>query len=258
MLIHGSELWQGKTVWITGASSGIGRSLAAELAEMGATVVVSARSSKKLDELAMLSPQKILPLPLDVSDHLQTGAARERLASRVEAIDVAILAAGVVEYEDDLSFDISRYQRVFDVNVFGLVNAVNIAMPLLKNSLHKPYIVGISSLSVVAGFPRAEIYGASKAAADYFLKSLRMDLEKEAFDISIVRPGFVKTPMTDVNDFPMPFIISTEEATRIIIKNMNKRKLFIHFPRRFYWLLKCMSLFSQVWYRALAPKLRRR
>ncbi len=249
--------WEGKTVWITGASSGIGRCLAIDLANMGAVVIVSARSVSKLNDLAKISPQKILPLPLDVSDASQIKQVREQLFSRVEAIDVVILAAGVVEYENDLTLDILSYKKVFDVNFFGLVNSVNIAMPLLKNSRHKPYIVGVTSLTVVTGFPRAEIYGASKAAADYFLKALRMDLPTDAFDISIVRPGFVKTPMTDVNDFPMPFIMSAEKAAQTIIVNMNKRKLFINFPRRFYWLLKCMSCCSWLWYRLLAPKLRR-
>ncbi len=256
-LTDNRESWEGKTVWITGASSGIGRCLAVDLANMGAVVIVSARSVSKLNDLAKISPQKILPLPLDVSDESLVDQAREQLSSRVESIDVAILAAGVVEYENDLAFDMPSYKKVFDVNFFGLVNSVNIAMPLLKNSSHRPYIVGVTSLTVVAGFPRAEIYGASKAAADYFLKALRMDLSKEDFDISIVRPGFVKTPMTDLNDFPMPFIISAEKAAQTIIKNMDKRKLFINFPRRFYWLLRCLSCFSSVWYRLLAPKMRR-
>lgn len=249
--------WEGKVVWITGASSGIGRCLAVELASMGATVIASARSASRLSDLAKVSPQKILPLPLDVSDTSLVNSAREQLFRRVESIDVAILAAGVVEYERGLAFDMSSYQKVFDVNFFGVVNSISIAMPLLKKSLHKPYIVGVTSLTVVAGFPCAEIYGASKAATDYFLTSLRMDLPKEAFDISIVRPGFVKTPMSDGNDFPMPFIMTAEKAAQTIIKHMNKRKLFINFPRHFYYLLKCLSFFSLLWYRLLALKMRR-
>jgi len=163
----------------------------------------------------------------------------------------------VVEYEDDLSFNIERYQSVFDVNFFGLVNSVAIAMPLLKKSEHKPYIVGVTSLTVLTGFPRAEIYGASKAAADYFLKALRMDLSPERFDLSIVRPGFVKTPMTSVNDFPMPFIMSADDAADRIIDGMIKRKLFINFPRRFSFILKLLSSIPSIWYNVLGPKMNR-
>ena len=249
--------WQGKTVWITGASSGIGRCLALELASMGATVIVSARNKDKLEELSKLSPQKILALAVDVTNAAQIDAVQSQLASRIESIDVAIFAAGVVEYEDDLAFNNETYRKVFDVNFFGLVNSVAMAMPLLKKSAFKPYIVGLTSLTVVIGFPRAEIYGSAKAAADYFLKSLRMDLPQQEFDISIVRPGFVKTPMTAVNDFPMPFIMSAENAAQRIIKGMDRRQLFINFPRRFYWMLHILSGFPTIWYRWLAPKIRR-
>lgn len=255
--INDAKNWQDKTVWITGASSGIGRCLALELAGMGATVIVSARNKEKLEELTILSPQKIIALAVDVTNANQISAVQSQLANRVESIDVAIFAAGVVEYENDLAFDDKTYRKVFDVNFFGLVNSVAMAMPLLKKSAFKPYIVGLTSLTVVIGFPRAEIYGAAKAAADYFLKSLRMDLPQEDFDISIVRPGFVKTPMTAVNDFPMPFIMSAESAAQRIIKGMNSRQLFINFPRRFYWILHVLSGFPTIWYRWLAPKIRR-
>jgi short-subunit dehydrogenase len=251
------ELWHGKTVWITGASSGIGRCLALQLAQMGATVIASARNKEKLEELTKLSPQNIIALPVDVTNAAQVSDMQYQLASRVESIDVAIFAAGIVEYENNLAFDEKIYKEVFDVNFFGLVNSVAMAMPLLKKSVFKPYIVGVTSLTVVIGFPRAEIYGSAKAAADYFLKSLRMDLPYQQFDISIVRPGFVKTPMTDVNDFPMPFIISAESAAQRIIDGMNKRKMFINFPRRFYWILHILSGFPSVWYRWLAAKIRR-
>lgn len=249
--------WKGKTVWLTGASSGIGRILALKLAKMGCTVIISARRLEVLKEVAKNAPQQILPLAFDVSDIDQRDRIREQLAERIESIDIALFVAGVVEYEDDLSFDAKRYQHVFDINFFGLVNSVAIAMPLLKQSKHKPYIVGVTSLTVLAGFPRAEIYGASKAAADYFLQALRMDLDPNEFDLSIVRPGFVKTPMTSVNDFPMPFIMSAEAAADRIISAMERRKLFVNFPKRFSFLLKLLSSVSSIWYKILGPKMNR-
>ncbi len=249
--------WNGKTVWLTGASSGIGRILAIKLAKLGCTVIISARRANVLAEVASHSPQQLLPLPFDITDASSRDQVRQQLADRVEAIDIAIFAAGVVEYEDNLDFETEQYRRVFDVNFFGLVNSVAIAMPLLKKSAHTPYIVGVSSLTIVAGFPRAEMYGASKAAADYFLKSLRMDLDSKTFDLSIVRPGFVKTPMTAINDFPMPFIMTADAAAERIIQGMHKRPLFINFPRRFNLLLKLLSLSSNLWYRKMAVKMSR-
>lgn len=249
--------WKGKTVWLTGASSGIGRVLALKLSNLGCTVVISARRADILEEVAKHAPQRILPLALDVSDSSQRDQIRQRLAERVESIDIALFVAGVVEYENDLSFDSDRYQQVFDVNFFGLVNSVAIALPLLEKSRHKPYIVGVTSLTVLAGFPRAEIYGASKAAADYFLKALRMDLDPDRFDLSIIRPGFVKTPMTSVNDFPMPFIMSADDAADRVIAAMGRRKLFVNFPKRFSLLLRCLSGFSSIWYKVLGPKMSR-
>lgn len=249
--------WSGKTVWVTGASSGIGRALAIKLARLGCTVVISARRETVLNEIAQQAPQQLLPLAFDITDNDARESVQQALASRIESLDMVILAAGVVEYENELDFVSERYQRVFAANFFGLVNSVAIAMPLLKQSVHKPYIVGLTSLSVVVGFPRAEIYGSSKAAADYFLKSLRADLSPQAFDVSIVRPGFVKTPMTSVNDFPMPFVMSAEEAAERIIQGMEKRKLFINFPTRFTLILKLCASLPWLWYRKLAPRMNR-
>ncbi len=250
--------WAGKTVWITGASSGIGRVLSLKLAKLGCTVVISARRADVLQEIAQQAPRKILPLAADIADSKLRDQISAQLQDRVEAIDVAIFSAGVAEYEDDLRFYCEQYQRVFDVNFFGLVNSVAIAMPLLKKSSYKPYIVGITSMTIFAGFPRAEVYGASKAAADHFLKSLRMDLPTSEFDVSIIRPGFVRTPMTSVNDFPMPFIMSAEAAAERIVNAMNKRKLFVNFPWRLSIVLKLLSRCPRIWYNLLAAKMRRR
>lgn len=249
--------WAGKTIWLTGASSGIGKALALTLAGLRCTVIISARRLQLLEEIASHAPQLLIPLAIDVTDSESRSQAQKLLAERVERIDIVILSAGVVEYEDDFDFDIDRYRRVFDVNFFGLVNSVAIALPLLKKSHQKPYIVGLTSLTVLIGFPRAEIYGASKAAADYFLKSLRADLSPDEFDISIVRPGFVKTPMTDVNDFPMPFIISADAAAQRIIKGMKQRKLSINFPTRFSYLLTLLSSFPAFWYKKMGSRLSR-
>ncbi len=247
-----------KTIWIVGASTGIGRSLAIKLAKAGNFVIASARSEDKLSQLAVSYPDRIYPLPLDVAqidhDKKRQKSVEQKLQHITDVIDIVIIAAGTVEYQDDMDLDTAMYRRVFDANFFGMVNTVAIAKPFLAASQQRAYIVGISSLSMMIGFSRAEAYGASKAAADYFLHSLCVDLPKRKYDLSIVRPGFVETPMTSVNDFPMPFIMSADVAADRIIRGMEKRKRLIIFPRRLYFIIKLMSTFSYFWYQYIGPK----
>jgi short-subunit dehydrogenase len=241
-----------KTIWVVGASSGIGRALAIRLAEEGNFVIVSARRQEKLDELVSLHPTKMAALAVDVSlDDTQASAALKKIT---DVIDVVVIAVGTAEYDDDVSLDIAMYRRVFDANFFAAVNTLAIAKPFLEASEQRAYIVGISSLSMMLGFSRAEAYGASKAAVDYFLHSLSIDLPKRKFDVSIVRPGFVETPMTAVNDFPMPFLMTAEQAAERILVGMKKRKRLIVFPRRLSMILRLLSWSSCLWYRYLGPK----
>jgi len=243
-----------KTIWIVGASSGIGESLAIRLMEAGNFVIVSARSEDKLAALAQRNPQRIVPLPIDISKDSDVTSISQGLQAITDSIDIVIVAAGVVEYENDLLLDAAMYRRVFDVNFFGMVNAIAIAKPFLEASPHKGYIVGLSSLSMMIGFPRAEAYGASKAAVDYFLHSLMIDLPQRKFDVSVVRPGFVKTPMTSVNDFPMPFLMTAEQAAGRILRGMEKRQRVIVFPKRFAVMLRLLSCLPWLWYKYLGPK----
>jgi short-subunit dehydrogenase len=242
------------TIWIVGASSGIGEALAIRLMEAGNFVIVSARSEDKLTALAQRNPQRISALPMDISKEADIASISQRLQSITDYIDIVIIAAGVAEYEDGLSLDTAMYRRVFDVNFFGMVNTIAIAKPFLEASSHKGYIVGLSSLSMMIGFSRAEAYGASKAAVDYFLHSLRIDLPQRKFDVSVVRPGFVTTPMTSVNDFPMPFLMTADQAADRILRGMEKRKRLIVFPKRLSMILSLLSCLPSLWYKYLGPK----
>jgi short-subunit dehydrogenase len=243
-----------KTIWIVGASSGIGRSLALRLAEAGNFVIASARSEDKLYALQQTNPQRIASVPVDVSNIGDGLDLTRRLQAITDSIDIVVIAAGRVEYEDKLSLDVAMYRRVFDANFFGTVNTLAIAKPFLEAAQQKAYIVGISSLSMMIGFSRAEAYGASKAAVDYFLHALLIDLPQRKFDVSIVRPGFVETPMTSVNDFPMPFMMSADEAAKRILRGMERRQRLIVFPWRLQFILKILSWFPSLWYRYLGPK----
>ena len=252
---------ENKTIWITGASSGIGSELAVQLAEMGNTVVVSARGLEKLEVLEQLSSPmsgSIKALAYDVTQDQETENTRARLEGVVNHLDIVIICAGRCEYVDDAELEIDLFRRVYDVNVFGAVNSARVALPLLQKTRAttegKPQIVAIASLSAVTGLPRAEAYGSSKAAMIYLFNTLRLDLQKR-IDVTIVNPGFVATEMTKQNDFPMPFMMQPEEAAQCIIKGVAKRRLTVNFPLRLWLSLKLPSLIPSLWYRWIGPKL---
>lgn len=247
----------GRCIWITGASSGLGKVLAEQLADAGNFVIVSARSQPALAKLAVQYPGKIKPLPLDISRNIDLKETAIQLREITDYLDMVICAAGICEYEDNLSFNPDMYEHTLDVNFLGAVRTLNIALPLLKKAQTRPHFAVISSLSTCVGFPRAEAYGASKAALNYFMQSLRADLSRIALDLSLIRPGFIATNLIEQNDFAMPFIMTPETAAERIIKELGKRKFLIDFPLRLSWPLRTWGLLFSVWCKWVAPKLTR-
>lgn len=238
-------------IWLTGATSGIGEALAKRLISEGHHVVVSARNQQALEALCQGAPHAY-PLPLDISDQQAVLAAGKQIGEWLGALDLALFNAGTCEYVDARHFDMALIERVFKPNLFGTLYGIEAALTLLRAARHegKPArLAATSSASAYLPLPRAEAYGASKAAVSYFLESLRLDLHQEGIDVSIIHPGFVKTPLTDRNDFPMPMQVSAEEAASAIIAGLVKGRLDIHFPRRFTYLVKLLGI--------LPPALRR-
>ena len=252
-----------KKVWITGGGSGIGRSIALALAHRGDTVVISGRNAEKLDdvvkefEASNSGSGELFGLPFDVSREEQIEAITAKLSDKIDGLDIAILSAGVCEYVDNVELESSLFRRVFDANVFGVVNSTQVALPLMKvrqkNCSEKPHLVAISSISTYTGLPRASAYGASKAAVDYFCDSLSIDLGILGIDVSVIQPGFIDTPMTSQNDFPMPFQMSAEQAAQRIIKAIDSRKRLYRFPKRLLWLMRVPRSIPFIWYRFVAP-----
>ena len=220
-----------KVIWVTGASSGLGRSLALQLARAGALVIASARNQQALDELAELD-DNIRPLACDITDSAGFAALLEQMNAISPHIDQAILNAGNCEYLDFPDPDWAAIKRVMEVNFLGSVNCVEFVLPLLRASAEqRPHLVVVASQVTAAPFPRAEAYGASKAALQYFCESLRIDLAPENIDVSVINPGFVDTPLTRKNDFEMPFLMDVEDAARRIVARLPARPRSYSFPK---------------------------
>ncbi|MGI5308111.1 SDR family NAD(P)-dependent oxidoreductase [Rheinheimera sp. WS51] len=234
-------------ILITGATSGIGQQLVTDYAVAGHQIWACGRNQQQLD---IMASNNVTTLCFDVSNAAQ---CRELLTG-LPVLDLVILSAGVCEYIDDAQqFDLELVQRVFAVNFFGMLNC---AQPLLPQMQAGSKLVFIDSMSRLLPFSRAQAYGASKAAIHYFASSLATDLTPRGINVVTVSPGFVKTPMTDANDFAMPTRISVAEASQAIQKQLAVGKQSIYFPRLFGWLLRLLHLLPDAIQRRIADKLK--
>lgn len=234
-----------QTVWITGASSGIGRALAVVLAEHENHLILTSRNQQNLTDLANSLDCPTTVIAADISETSSTGFLRNELDKLDEGLDMAILCAGDCEYVDSRNFDADAIERMFKVNVFGFSRSIESALPALRKSRKSPHIVGISSASAITGLPRAEAYGASKAAVVSMLESLALDLFQEGIAVTTVLPGFVDTPLTQRNDFPMPFLMSSRQAANIILKGIEAGNRRIEFPKRLIWSLRLFRMLPE-------------
>ena len=222
------------TCLITGASSGIGRELALHYAANGWKVYAVARSADKLHELAQHSA--IHALPLDLTDNTALQRTAQQLADDGVVLDLLLLNAGTCEYVDANDLDLAAFERTFAINFHAVVAATKYFMPLLQASL-TPQLAIVSSMAHFFPFTRSEAYGASKAAVSYFVDSLRVDLADSGINISLIEPGFVDTPLTQKNDFAMPFLVPVTQAAGRIYTGLAKGNSRIRFPRRLSVLL---------------------
>lgn len=235
------------TIWLTGASSGIGESLARRLSGAGRSLIVTGRRSEPLEKLAATGPGKVTPAVGDTTSRDDQQAISECLG-RHGPVTMAILNAGTCEYLDVSDFRSEVIEKNIVTNVIGTSRSIETALPALRKARQQGYpatLVIVGSSAWWFPFGRAEGYGASKAALSYLARSLRADLAGEGIDVVLVSPGFVKTPLTDQNDFPMPFRVSAEEAATRIVKGLDKGRNSIEFPRRFTWLMRLFGALPQ-------------
>lgn len=239
-------------ILITGATSGIGEQLVRDYAAEGHQLWACGRNAEKLAALApeVIQAANIKTLCFDVSDYQ---ACREQLAT-VPPMDIVILSAGVCEYIDDAQhFSAELVERVLGVNFFGMIYCAQVLLPGLKAGSK---LVFIDSMSRLLPFSRAQAYGASKAAIHYFATSLAVDLKASGIDVVTVSPGFVKTPMTDANDFEMPMRISVEQASASLRQQLAAGRRHIYFPRLFGWILRLLHMLPSALQGYIARKLK--
>jgi short-subunit dehydrogenase len=237
--------WSGKVVLITGASSGIGRALAIELGRRGATVGLLARRVDALRELAVEVERaggRALALPADVRDAAQVRAAAGELRARFERIDVLIANAGIASTAHITELRAEDVNEVMSINVVGAANSVTAVLPEMV-ARGRGQLVAISSLSAYRGLPKSAAYCASKAALSAFFESVRIDLRGTGIDVTIIHPGFIKTPLTAGRKAEMPYLMELDDATKKIVRAIETRRKSYAFPWQLASVVRAAMLF---------------
>lgn len=226
-----------KTAWVTGASTGIGREIALQLAASGVKVAASARSAAKLADLGA----GIEVYPLDVTDANAVQATVARIEVELGPIDLAVLGAGAYTPVAASAIDPGVFSNTMAVNYMGVVNCLAGLTPRMMARGHG-HVAWIASVAGYVGLPQAAAYGPTKAALINLGECLYPELKRAGVKVSVINPGFVETPLTAQNDFPMPFLMKADEAGRRSIAGLVSGRFEIAYPRRFAAILKLARL----------------
>ena len=230
-----------KTIWITGASTGIGKALAIKFANNGWTVAASARREELLKDLNNIN-ENIHPYPLDVTKIDNCKSTAELIIKDLGQIDICVFGTGMHDPQSEKKFNLEKIRKIMEVNYFGTMNSINSIYEYFSERKNG-HISIISSVAGYRGLPAAGAYCASKSALISFAESLYFDMIRKNVKVSVICPGFIKTPMTDQNEFPMPMIKSAEYAADKIYLGILKKSGFeIHFPKTFTFLMKIIQI----------------
>ena len=230
--------YPGAVVWITGASSGIGESLARELAGRGARVAITARRGDRLDAIA---GDRMLSVPADVTDLDAMRAAAARVEEELGPIDLAVLNAGTWRQMDVTAWDTELFRLHVETNLMGMVHGIDAVLPGMRRR-RGGVIAGVSSVAGYRGWPSSEAYGSTKAAEINLLESLRIDLLPLGIRVLTVCPGFVRSDLTSQNTFRMPFLMEPPDAAARIADGIAREKAEMVFPLPMMLLMKATRL----------------
>lgn len=234
--------FRGKTVLITGASSGIGKDLAVLLAERGTRLVLVARRIALLEEVKQAcGDAEILVCAADVADRVAMEEVRDKALERFGFVDIVIANAGLGGLNPANAFDLDLHKRFLDTNCMGLANTL---IPFIPSMVARRcgHLVGISSLAAFRGLPNAASYSSTKAQQAIFLESLRVDLRPYGIAVTSIHPGFVRTPMTDHDEFRMPFMMDVRKSSILIARAIEKRKRVYLYP----WQMKLLTYLNMM------------
>ena len=242
--------WRGQRVWLIGASSGIGEATARLLMAHGARVALTSRSCDTLEKLA---DGNAVVVPADVTDRASLAAEFDSVRAEFGDIDVAILNAGTHQPVRAWELDAEAAEKLVQVNLVGAMNASALLAPYFAQRGSGRMAI-TASVAGYGGLPSGLVYGATKAALINFAETLYLDLAPKGVAVHLINPGFVKTPLTDLNDFKMSALIEADEAAREILAGIEAGAFEIHFPKRFTRVLKLLNLLP---YRAYFPLVHR-
>jgi|TARA_B110000444_G_C18691570_1_gene524542 short-subunit dehydrogenase len=241
-----------KKIWITGASSGIGKALAEKFALEGWKVAVSARRKEILDE--MTNNKNIFSYPLDVTNQNQINNIFSKIIDDFGGLDLCVFSSGTYDPKLEQEINIMQNKFVMETNFFGVLYCIKSVENYFKDK-KDGHISVVSSVAAYRGLPNSSGYGPSKAALTNLTESLYFDFKKHNVRISLISPGFIKTPLTDKNEFPMPFIRSPNFAAEKIFNGLTKSEAFeVHFPKALTLLLKFLRVLPYRMYLFLINK----
>ena len=245
-----------KKIWITGASSGIGKAVAEKFAKEGWKVAISARRKEILDEMA--KNPNIFSFPLDVTQEDQVNEVFSKIMENFKNLDICFFCSGTYNPKYEQKIDTKKIKSTMDTNFLGTVHCVKSVESFFKNKKSGQISI-VSSVAGYRGLPNSSGYGPSKAALTNFAESIYFDFKKYNVKISVISPGFIKTPLTDKNEFKMPFLKSTEFAAEKIYKGLTNSKSFeIDFPKQLTLILKFLRILPYKLYLFLVGKLVKR
>ena len=241
-----------KKIWITGSSSGIGKALAEKFALEGWKVAVSARRKEILEEMA--EHENIFSYPLDITNQDQVRDVFSKIVSDFGNIDLCVFSSGTYDPKLEQEINIKQNKFVMETNFFGVLYCIDSVEKYFKDK-KEGHISIVSSVAAYRGLPNSSGYGPSKAALTNLTESLYFDFKKYNVRISLISPGFIKTPLTDKNEFSMPFIKSPEFAAEKMFSGLTKGTAFeIHFPRALTIILKFLRILPYKLYLLLIDK----
>lgn len=246
-----------RVAWVTGGSSGIGAAVARELARRGASVAVTARSADDLDDVVDGAEGTVVAYPADVRDADELSRVAASIEQRFGPLDIVMMNAGTWQQVDVAEWDSTAIREHVNTNLLGMVNTLDAVLPNMLARGHGR-LVGVASVAGYRGFTGAEAYGTTKAAEINLLESLRIDLAGFGVTVQIVNPGFVATPMTRRNEFPMPFVTDTDTAARRIVDAIRKGKAETVFPFPYLVGMKLLRLVPVRPYTAVSAWLAKR